>query len=118
MPRRSSSQFVSFARVSLSAMGILIAGVTVAGAQTTITLPDTNQTTTLTATVGDQARVTVPAGVSFTVSDISSAPSDPAYRHGLEHRAGHRLQAAADVSAGGNPGVRAACRRRGVLGGG
>jgi len=73
MQLRSSSPFVRIARVSLSAMGILIAGVTAAGAQTTVTLPDTSQTTTLTATVGDQARVTVPTGVSFTVSDITSS---------------------------------------------
>ena len=51
----------------------LLFGATVAGAQTTVTLADTSQTTTLTATVGDQARVTVPAGVSFAVSDIATA---------------------------------------------
>lgn len=42
-------------------------------AQTVVTLPDTSQTTTLTATVSEQAQVTVPAGVSFDVTDISSS---------------------------------------------
>jgi hypothetical protein len=41
-------------------------------AQTTVTLPDTSQTTTLTAVVNDQARVSVPSGVTFTVDDIAS----------------------------------------------
>jgi len=45
----------------------------VASAQTNVALPDTSQTTVLTATVSDQARVTVPAGVTFTVNDVSSA---------------------------------------------
>ena len=48
-------------------------GAGVAQAQVTVTLPDTSQTTTLTATVSPQARVDVPAGVSFTVNDINAA---------------------------------------------
>jgi hypothetical protein len=43
-----------------------------ANAQTTVTLPDTSQTTTLTAVVSDQAKVAVPAGVTFAVNDIAS----------------------------------------------
>ena len=70
MPRPSSFGVVRFGVLGLAAF---LFGATVAGAQTTVTLPDTNQTTTLTATVGDQARVTVPAGVSFAVSDIATA---------------------------------------------
>jgi hypothetical protein len=42
-------------------------------AQTTVALPDTSQTTTLTANVNEQARVSVPAGVTFNVSDITSS---------------------------------------------
>ena len=39
-------------------------------AQTTIALPNTSQTTLLTANVSEQARVTVPAGVTFNVTNI------------------------------------------------
>ena len=41
-----------------------------ASAQTTVTLPDTSQTTTMSANVNEQARVTVPAGITFNVSNI------------------------------------------------
>jgi len=60
-------------RVGLACAALLVLASRGANAQTNITLPDTNQTTTLTATVSDQARVTVPAGVTFTVNDVSSA---------------------------------------------
>jgi hypothetical protein len=50
----------------------------IAGAQTTVTLPDTSQTTTLTATVSEQARVTMPASVSFTVNDVGTITSSGA----------------------------------------
>jgi len=43
-----------------------------AQAQTSIALPNTAQTTTLTATVSEQARVTVPSGVAFSVSNVSA----------------------------------------------
>jgi len=42
-------------------------------AQTTVALPNTTQTTTLTANVSDQARVTVPAGVTFSVTNIGAS---------------------------------------------
>lgn len=42
-------------------------------AQTTVVLPDSSQTTTVTANVAEQAKVTVPAGVTFNVNDISSS---------------------------------------------
>jgi hypothetical protein len=45
----------------------------IASAQSSVSLTDTSQTTTLTATVSEQARVTVPAGVTFTVTDVASA---------------------------------------------
>lgn len=44
-----------------------------AAAQTTVTLPDTSQSTTMTAEVSEQARVTVPAGITFSVDDVSSS---------------------------------------------
>lgn len=44
-----------------------------AAAQIVVVLPSTSLSTTLTATVSEQARVTVPAGVSFSVGDISAA---------------------------------------------
>lgn len=43
-----------------------------ASAQTAVTLPDTTQGTTLTAAVPEQARITVPAGISFSVTNVSS----------------------------------------------
>jgi len=71
---RTLRQSLSFA---IATVGVLTcAGA--AQAQTLITVPDTSQTTTLTATVADQARVTVPAGVSFTVNDIASSTASGA----------------------------------------
>lgn len=43
-----------------------------ASAQTTVALPDQTQTTTMTANVSEQARVTVPAGVTFNVVNTSA----------------------------------------------
>ncbi|HEX2253542.1 MAG TPA: hypothetical protein VHQ65_09765 [Thermoanaerobaculia bacterium] len=57
-------------------LAALAAGVLSAGsvaAQTTVTLPDTAQTTTLTAEVSEQAQVTVPAGVTFAVNDVGAS---------------------------------------------
>ena len=42
-------------------------------AQVNVALPNSSQTTTLTASVSEQASVTVPAGVTFTVNDTGSA---------------------------------------------
>jgi hypothetical protein len=57
--------------------GLVAALVTIgsglAQAQTIVTLPDTSQTTTLTATVSEQARVVVPANVTFSVTDVASS---------------------------------------------
>jgi len=53
--------------------GILVAASAgIAQAQVTVTLPDTSQTTTFTATVSEQARVTVPATVTFAITDVSA----------------------------------------------
>lgn len=42
-------------------------------AQTDVTLPSTSLNTTLTASVSEQAMVSVPAGVTFNVTNVSSA---------------------------------------------
>ena len=44
-----------------------------AQAQTAVLLPDTSQTTLMTATVSEQARITVPAAVSFTVTNVANS---------------------------------------------
>jgi hypothetical protein len=52
-------------------LGSLFAGI--AHAQTVVTLPNTSQETLLTAAVSEQARVTVPAGITFNVSNIAAS---------------------------------------------
>lgn len=54
-------------------IGALLALGSPAYAQQAVTLTDTSQTTTLTANVSEQARVTVPAGVTFNVTNVSAA---------------------------------------------
>jgi hypothetical protein len=44
-----------------------------AQAQTNVTLPDNSQTTTMTADVTEQAKVTVPANITFNVVDVTNA---------------------------------------------
>jgi hypothetical protein len=56
-----------------TALGLLLAVATVVHAQVTVALPSTTQTTTLTATVAEQANVTVPTAVTFAVGDIASS---------------------------------------------
>ena len=57
----------------LPALGaLLLASAQASYAQTTITLPDTSQTTALTAVVTEQAQVTVPAGVTFNVANVAA----------------------------------------------
>jgi hypothetical protein len=55
------------------AVGALLALGSPAYAQQAVTLTDTSQTTTLTANVSEQARVTVPAGVTFNVTNVTAA---------------------------------------------
>src|SRR5436853_1153496 len=57
----------------LFAGAIVLSTAAIANAQTTVTLPDTSQTTTFTATVSEQARVTIPAAISFNVFDVSAS---------------------------------------------
>ena len=47
-----------------------------AAAQTNVTVTDTTQTTTFTAAVAEQARITVPAGIAFSVNNVSSSTSN------------------------------------------
>ena len=51
----------------------LVLGVSGMAGATVVTLEDTSQTTTFTATVAEQADVTVPATVTFTVNDVTSS---------------------------------------------
>lgn len=60
-------------RAVIAAAAFVAAHATTAGAQTSVTLPNSAQTTTLTATVSEQARVTVPSGVSFAVSNVTTS---------------------------------------------
>ncbi len=62
----------SAVQASVLASGALVLMAGTASAQVTVGLPDNSQTTTLTATVAEQARVTFPSGVSFTVADVAS----------------------------------------------
>ncbi|HUG81493.1 MAG TPA: hypothetical protein VML01_07510 [Bryobacterales bacterium] len=57
--------------VQLALAGIFAIGI--GSAQTTVTVPDTTQSTTMTAEVSEQARVNVPAAATFTVTNISGS---------------------------------------------
>ncbi len=54
-------------------IALTLAAAGAAAAQTTVALPDTSQTTTLTSIVNEQARVAVPATVNFNVTDVTSS---------------------------------------------
>jgi hypothetical protein len=56
----------------------MLAMSTIVHAQQGVTLTDTSQTTTLTANVSEQARVTVPAGVTFNVTNVTSSTAGTA----------------------------------------
>lgn len=58
------STFIFFAFVGTSST---------AAAQTTVTLPDTTHTTSVSAVVSEQARITIPASITFSVSDVGSS---------------------------------------------
>jgi hypothetical protein len=63
---------------AIAAAGAFLLYGTGALAQVTVTLPDTSQTTAASVTVSEQARITVPTGVSFNVTDINNATAAPA----------------------------------------
>ena len=52
------------------AAGLTLVVPAFAWAQTTVLLPDTSQTTSVSANVSEQARVTVPSGITFNVTNI------------------------------------------------
>ena len=58
---------------AMLATSLVVAAAGTASAQVTVTLPDTSRTTLLTATVSEQARVIVPATVTFSVADIGTS---------------------------------------------
>jgi hypothetical protein len=61
-------------------LAVICAVLVVAGSASAVvvTLPDETQSTTFTATVSEQADVTVPASVAFTVGDVSSSTDSAA----------------------------------------
>jgi hypothetical protein len=68
----SESTLKRFLRRVLVAAGALVLPAS-AHAQIVVVLPSTSLSTTLTATVSEQARVAVPAGVLFSVGDIGAS---------------------------------------------
>src|SRR6476469_9057494 len=73
----SASSLLSACPVRHRLVWIVAAGLTLgatvrpASAQRVTSLPDSNQTTTLTAIVSEQARVSVPANVTMLVNDVT-----------------------------------------------
>ena len=58
--------------VGAAALAALLLGATGASAQQLVSMPDTTQSTMFTASVAEQVTITVPAAVSFTVSNIGA----------------------------------------------
>jgi len=52
---------------------LVLLGANRAAAQATVSLPDTSQTTLLTATVSEQARIIVPASIAFAVTNVGNS---------------------------------------------
>lgn len=59
--------------IALTALLTILGFTTAALAQTTVTLTDTSQSTTFTATVSEQITVTVPSAIAWTVADVTSS---------------------------------------------
>ena len=55
------------------ALGLTVCAAGVASAQVTVSLPDTSQNTLMTAIVAEQARVVVPATITFNVANVGNA---------------------------------------------
>ena len=53
-------------------VAVLVLGISIMAGAFVVTLTDTSQTTTFTATVAEQADVTVPATVTFIVNDVTT----------------------------------------------
>ena len=67
---RTASKVVSRLATALFAVAVTASS---AHAQTAVLLPDTSQTTLMTATVSEQARISVPAAVSFVVTNVGNS---------------------------------------------
>lgn len=72
-------------------------------AQTAVALPDQTQSTTLTANVSEQARVTVPANIAFDVTNVSAstaaAAASVAVQNIVMSSAGKQLQVSVRANA-------------------
>jgi hypothetical protein len=64
---------VAFIRQVIAIVSLLAASRGAAFAQATVVLPDTTQTTTVSVSVSEQARVAVPAGISFNVTNVGAS---------------------------------------------
>lgn len=62
-------------RVAIAMVALSVLPGRAAVAQTTVVLPDSSQTSVVSVTVSEQARVAVPAGISFTVNNVGAATS-------------------------------------------
>jgi hypothetical protein len=71
--------------VGVLTSGLLVGSAAIAAAQVTVQLPDTSQTTTLTANVSEQARVAVPASVTFTVGNTALSTAASAASITIDH---------------------------------
>ena len=60
-------------RTPFKALLLAAISVGVSAAQTTVALPDSSQTTTMTASVSEQATVAVPAAVTFNVTNVNTS---------------------------------------------
>jgi hypothetical protein len=65
-PRRISTSFIAWA---------VVVTASAAQAQTSVTLPSASELTTLTAAVAEQADVSLPAAVTFTVNNVNAGTS-------------------------------------------
>jgi hypothetical protein len=66
---------VRHARTAIAFAALLAVCRASALAQATVVLPDTSQTTAMTVTISEQARIAVPAGISFNVTNIGAFTS-------------------------------------------
>ena len=76
MTKLNRRQRAFVARLALG-VSLLLTSARFADAQTAVTLPDTTQMTTLSATVVEQASVTVPGGITFDVNNVSTNTDRP-----------------------------------------
>lgn len=63
----------SFPRSLAATAGAVLLCSSAAAAQTVVILPDTSQTTAVSVTVSEQARVVVPSGITFSVTNVGAS---------------------------------------------